>query len=388
MKSRILSCIAATAIVLLSSMMTTGVAGQQQCTPAVASPPPAGCPTNFFDQLRNAKCTNCDKFPRRPQGPKNKTVSKDPSNVNTRANNPFFEAPYSAYDVNIDYTVDCYVKIDRNVKGKKGVLVYSLTDNKKLGGGSGKLLLTHTNQCGVCSDLNSLASFLQFPAFEQEIVRCGFRALPSILAANNLSVTNPENQTELSVQLGKLNGAVRLQQLKPVVPFQTFQQLELCVGCVTKLDGRCLNLWAWNVIEAISKCGLECLRSIPIPANNPIPDIPNPPNSTPEALLCLPLPPSVPSACPNYCKPASIDNPRGCPVTINNGLQACYPEAFENASQYRLNLCLQCDECYNAPKLVEVGGRLRRNSGIVSGILRPERLIPNITVDYGLCGSH
>jgi hypothetical protein len=211
MKSRILSCIAATAIVLLSSMMTTGVAGQQQCTPAVASPPPAGCPTNFFDQLRNAKCTNCNKFPRRPQGPKNKTVSKDPSNVNTRANNPFFEAPYSAYDVNIDYTVDCYVKIDRNVKGKKGVLVYSLTDNKKLGGGSGKLLLTHTNQCGVCSDLNSLASFLQFPAFEQEIVRCGFRALPSILAANNLSVTNPENQTELSVQLGKLNGAVRLQ---------------------------------------------------------------------------------------------------------------------------------------------------------------------------------
>jgi len=322
----------------------------------------------------------------------NKTVAEDPSNVNARANNPFFEAPYIGYDVNIDSNVDCYVKIDRNATGKEGVLVYSLTENKKLGGGSGKLLLTHTNQCGVCSDLNSLASFLQFPAFEQEIARCGFRALPSILEADNLKVTNPQNATELAVQLGKLNGAVRFQQLRPVVPLQAFQQLELCVGCVTKLDGRCLNLWSWNVSEAISKCGLECLRTssipIPIPANNPVPDIPNPPNSTPEALLCSPPPPQVPLACPNYCKPASFDNPQGCPVTINKELQACYPEAFENASQYRLNLCLQCDECYNAPKLVEVGGRLRRNSGIVSGILRPALLIPSITVDYGLCGAH
>jgi len=190
-------------------------------------------------------------------------------------------------------TVDCYVKIGRYIKGKKGVLVYSL-NKKKLGGGSGKLLLTHTNQCGVCSDLNSLALFLQFPAFEQEIARCVFRALPSILTANNLTVTNPQNTTELVVQLGKLNGAVRFKQLKPAVPLEAFQQLEFCVGCVTKLDGRCLNLWTWNVIEAISKCGLECLRalSIPIPVNNPIPDIPNPPNSTPEALLC-PNPPSA-----------------------------------------------------------------------------------------------
>jgi hypothetical protein len=386
MSLQILSCAAATAIVLFSLTMTPGVAGQ--CIQPVQVNPPPGCPENFFDQLRNATCTNCNKFPRGQRGPEIEIVVEDPSNVNTRTNNPFFEAPYSAYDVNIDSNVDCYVKIDRNAKGKKGDLVYSLSEKKKSGGKSGKLHLTHTNQCGVCSDLNSLASFMQFPAFEQEIARCGFSALPSILAANNLPVTNPQNVTELVMQLGKLNGAVRLQQLRPVVPSKAFQELESCVRCVTKLNGRCLNLWSWNVIEAMGKCGLECLRAssppFPIPANNPFPFTPNPPNSPiSEAQLCLQGPSSF---CPNYCKPASLDNLQGCPVTIN-GEQACYSEAYEDENPFRLNLCLQCDECYNGQKLVEVGGRVRRNSGIGSGIKRPSRLIPNITVDYGLCGK-
>jgi hypothetical protein len=107
-----------------------------------------------------------------------------------------------------------------------------------------------------------------------------------------------------------------------------------------------------------------------VPANNP--------DSAPEAFLCLLSPPGT--TCPNYYKPDA----QGCPVTINIE-QACYSEAYENNNMLCLNLCLQCDECYNAPKLVQVGGRLRRNSGIKSGILRPGQLVPNITINYGLC---
>ena len=106
-----------------------------------------------------------------------------------------------------------------------------------------------------------MVSFLQFPAFEQEITACGFRALPSILNANNLPVSNPLSMAEIFGQLVRLNGAVHFQQLKLVVPLQAFQELEFCVGCMTKLHGDCLNLWSWNVIEAISKCGLDCLRT-------------------------------------------------------------------------------------------------------------------------------
>ena len=53
----------------------------------------------------------------------------------------------------------------------------------------------------------------------------------------------------------------------------------------------------------------------------------------------------------------------------------------------RLNLCLQCDECYNAPKLVEVRGWIRHNSGIVCDIDRLRELISDVKVDYGVCGD-
>jgi hypothetical protein len=89
---------------------------------------------------------------------------------------------------------------------------------------------------------------------------------------------------EIFGQLVRLNGAVHFQQLKLVAPLQAFQELEFCVGCMTKLHGDCLNLWSWNVIEAISKCGLDCLRTsfVLIPANNS--------NPVPGASLCLPPP--------------------------------------------------------------------------------------------------
>ena len=242
--------------------------------------------------------------------------------------------------------------------------------------------MTHTSKCGVCSDLISLASYLEFPAFERDIAACGFLVLPQILFVTGF-VFNPTSVTQLAMQLGQLNAAVRFQALKPVVPKVTFEQLAFCVGCVTKLEGDCLNLWTWNTIETISKCGLECLMtSIPpgIPPNNPNPDS----SLVPEAFLCLSgfTPP-----CPNYCLPASQDNPLGCPVTINRDEPACYPQAYEIGNPFRLNLCLQCDECYNGPKFLEVGGRTRRNSGIVSGIIHHQDLISDVDIDYAPCDA-
>ncbi len=185
----------------------------------------------------------------------------NPSNLNTPEYNPFYYAPYDAYDVSIKSDVDCYVNIRGKAAKKKGDIVYSLIENgalheisdrdrrtedgdttthgnlrRFLDGhgndnkeGSGKLFLTHTSQCGVCSDLNSLASYLEFPAFEQDIAGCGALVLPQILNATGLTV-NPTNFTQLAMQLGQLNAAVRFQALKLVVPSAAFKQLAFCVG--------------------------------------------------------------------------------------------------------------------------------------------------------------
>ncbi len=150
-----------------------------------------------------------------------------------------------------------------------------------------------------------------------------------------------------------------------------------------KLDGNCLNVWAWNVIEAISKCGLECLRTsfFHIPTNNPYP--------VTEASLSLPPPSGIqgPLACFANQLLSTTPNDARLRSTINGGEQACYSEAYDNGNPLRLNLCLQCDECYNAPKLVEVRGWIRHNSGIVCGIDHLRELISDVKVDYGVCGD-
>jgi hypothetical protein len=99
-------------------------------------------------------------------------------------------------------------------------------------------------------------------------------ALPSILNANNLPVSNPLSMAEIIGQLGRSNGAVPFQQLKPVVPLQAFQELEFCLGCVTKLHVHvdCLNLWCLgmslrqsaNVVwTASGHCFSSSLQTIP-----------------------------------------------------------------------------------------------------------------------------
>jgi hypothetical protein len=397
----------ATASIAIIGAGLSSVTGGRVCLQSASSSVPEGCPDDFFTQLRNAKCTNCDD---------------NDNNGNTGFKiNPFSDAPYGPHNANIDFDVNCYVDINlKKMKENGGKLEYKLVEAEpedvlirnrdrrhhrltkdRIHGGlrrnnednqgnqkghddneeeEGVLFLTHTNQCGVCSDLNSLASFLEFRTFEQDIVQCAETLLPDILEANGL-IVDRTNQQDIFIKFMQLNIMVRA-GLKPVIPLQVFRDLRFCINCVTKLVGACLDLWTWNVIETIGKCGAECLAvfQFQIPANNPVPLIEN------GLCLRLPLPdgplPLYPG-CPDYCEPRSQMNPGGCPVTIN-GEHACYPESYD---EFRLNLCLQCDECYNGPTLRQDGGRIRRNSGIESVIVRPPDQIPAIEFDYGLCGT-
>ena len=142
MSFRIFSHFAATALLqrllFLLTTMTTGVAGR--CSPAAPPPPqvahhklsrPGLSPTRRFPKLlqpaSQCQCKNCNKFQRVPQG--STSTNKDPSDVNTNANNLFSEAPcaYGVYDVNIASNVDCYLKINHEATNKND-LVYSLIE--------------------------------------------------------------------------------------------------------------------------------------------------------------------------------------------------------------------------------------------------------------------
>mmetsp|Transcript_19917 Transcript_19917/g.25845 ORF Transcript_19917/g.25845 Transcript_19917/m.25845 type:complete len:322 (+) Transcript_19917:140-1105(+) len=81
----------------------------------------------------------------------------------------------------------------------------------------------------------------------------------------------------------------------------------------------------------------------------------------------------------NYCDPSRCEN------TIN-GQPACSADQWENGP-YRLNPCLQCDECRSGPVFKKVAGRTRRDSGIPSAIPRPPDDIVELTHYYGMFNS-
>eukprot|EP00924_Labyrinthula_sp_SR-Ha-C_P007970 snap_masked-scaffold_41-processed-gene-2.46-mRNA-1 protein AED:0.18 eAED:0.23 QI:0/-1/0/1/-1/1/1/0/330 len=64
-------------------------------------------------------------------------------------------------------------------------------------------------------------------------------------------------------------------------------------------------------------------------------------------------------------------NKRGFCGNKINGKPACHERQWKDGP-YRLNACLQCDECRSGPIFQLVAGRTRRNSGIQSAIWRPD----------------
>lgn len=76
------------------------------------------------------------------------------------------------------------------------------------------------------------------------------------------------------------------------------------------------------------------------------------------------------------CLPRGPHDDGRCDNTIN-GKPACAAEQWQ-PGKYRLNACLQCDECRSGPIFQKVAGRTRRGSSIASAISRP--LDPSVEI--------
>ena len=112
-------------------------------------------------------------------------------------------------------------------------------------------------------------------------------------------------------------------------------------------QGACARIWMYNAANdkkrtADGGCLGTCLRYATAAANEP------------KMTRFLGSNPCSPSECPN---------------TIN-GKPACSGFQWQDGP-YRLNPCLQCDECRGGPIFQKVAGRTRRSSGVTSEILRP-----------------
>eukprot|EP00924_Labyrinthula_sp_SR-Ha-C_P006837 snap_masked-scaffold_8-processed-gene-2.41-mRNA-1 protein AED:0.04 eAED:0.04 QI:0/-1/0/1/-1/1/1/0/278 len=135
------------------------------------------------------------------------------------------------------------------------------------------------------------------------------------------------------------------------------QQILPCIQSLG-FSADCAWIWFWNTVntgqpEANGGCLETCVALATSPSN-------------------------VPEGSDNPCQP--IEDEEGqCGNTIN-GQPACSDYQWENG-EYRLNACLQCDECRSGPIFQKVAGRTRRNSGIESSIARPD--VISIHHNYG-----
>jgi hypothetical protein len=111
--------------------------------------------------------------------------------------------------------------------------------------------------------------------------------------------------------------------------------------------GACTQIWLYNTKNTKKTLGNggclgTCLRYATARANEP------------KKSWFMGSNPCSPSECPNKI----------------NGNNACSDFQWQDG-QYRLNPCLQCDECRSGPIFQKVAGRTRRASGVQSEILRP-----------------
>ncbi|CAB9523342.1 expressed unknown protein [Seminavis robusta] len=138
--------------------------------------------------------------------------------------------------------------------------------------------------------------------------------------------------------------------------FTSFISGDIALDCLTKDVGfsdPCAAIWFHNTQHTRSQCLALC-------------------------FLLLFSPNNCPSGIANPCQP-NTEEGGACQNTINQQ-PACDDFQYKSGSQYRLNACLQCDECNSGPLFQKVAGRTRRASGIESGIDRPD--IPTINHNY------
>ena len=134
--------------------------------------------------------------------------------------------------------------------------------------------------------------------------------------------------------------------------FASFVADGLNGGCLRDLIGfspACEAIWLYNTQNPRDNCLSVCLWQLFCE------------NNQPHSLGIFGDP----------CKPNTEADGGSCIKRINGG-PACDEFQYEMGSPFRLNACLQCDECNSGPIFQKVAGRTRRGSGIESGIDRPD----------------
>eukprot|EP01063_Lacrimia_lanifica_P030293 TRINITY_DN479_c0_g4_i1.p1 TRINITY_DN479_c0_g4~~TRINITY_DN479_c0_g4_i1.p1 ORF type:complete len:309 (+),score=96.49 TRINITY_DN479_c0_g4_i1:73-999(+) len=189
---------------------------------------------------------------------------------------------------------------------------------------SGAVYMTHAHDCGVCSTLDQLGVYLAHADLTTPVRKCG-----ELLFYDTLR---------------KGWGTAKALQ---------------CLDDLGFADA-CKYIWLYNTAATKAACWEPCLAHLDSPNNDPT-----------KAFYET-----------NYGEPWSAAAPRGCKNTIN-GAPAC--EDFQwRDGPYRLNPCLQCDECRSGPVFQRYAGRTRRDSGLDSAINRPPSQIVNMTHYYGI----
>eukprot|EP00924_Labyrinthula_sp_SR-Ha-C_P000801 augustus_masked-scaffold_7-processed-gene-4.65-mRNA-1 protein AED:0.17 eAED:0.17 QI:0/-1/0/1/-1/1/1/0/341 len=277
------------------------------------------------------------------------------------------------YDTKIDTTRNCYVEYSKLPDGSDDRTQYnllSLSDQEyqtalsSVTAQQRTLHLSHRKHCGVCSSLDDLFVYLTYPDLTTPVRKCTLK----LLDRNVLSCLRDLGFSE-----------------------------------------DCSRIWFWNArnTRKLAKnggCFLSCIANLFSPNNvpegkfNPCEpkhidkkkEVENPnhyldPENKPEVYGQDNKNSGQCGNCLSGEKELSTEyskkkKGRGfCGNTIN-GEPACHETQWKNGP-YRLNPCLQCDECRSGPIFQRVSGRTRRNSGIQSAIDRPG-VIP-IDHNYG-----
>uniref|UniRef100_A0A7S3UZF0 Uncharacterized protein n=1 Tax=Aplanochytrium stocchinoi TaxID=215587 RepID=A0A7S3UZF0_9STRA len=256
------------------------------------------------------------------------------------------------YDTKINRDTKCWVVFGNAAREEYRLIT---SDTKP----EGDSHLTHYGQCGVCSTLQDLAVYISQPDLTTPVRSCTLKLVPS---------------WQLS--------------------------------CLRKKIGfsyECSQIWFFNahhtgMVSPRGGCFGVCMANLFNPNNQPVGDF-NPCEPAKDKLFMQAFEPEYertddinPSPTAGFCLPsgkrsaALLGNFKKkrvgyCGNTIN-GEPACHPQQYQNGP-YRLNPCLQCDECRSGPVFQKVAGRTRRNSGLHSKIERP-LMYDKIYHNYGL----
>lgn len=212
---------------------------------------------------------------------------------------PLEQTPYPDGPYNVDISPDenCWLVFEDAEK-----TTYSLVSAVSAPAGEFGVFLSHETPCGVCSNLQDLATYIATPDLTNPVRSCGLKF-------------SPQEQFECIKEIG--------------------------------FSDKCATIWFHNTGFTRSECLVLCLLNIFSDNNQPF----------------------------GFVNPC---NPNKCDKTINGG-PACSDFQFQNG-EFRLNPCLQCDECNSGPLFQKIAGRTRRASGIDSGIKRPD--LPEIDHNY------